>query len=46
MLALAKEAGLEKAAHVSTADLTRRYFADRVDGLKPTHGESFLVATT
>lgn len=46
MLALANEAGFGKAAHISTADLTRRYFADRTDGLKPTHGESFLVAVT
>lgn len=46
MLALASEAGFGMAAHVSTADLTQRYFADRADGLKPTHGESFLVATT
>jgi methyltransferase (TIGR00027 family) len=46
ILALANEAGFRKAAHVSTADLTRRYFAGRADGLKPAYGESFLVAVS
>ena len=45
MLALAREAGLRDARHVSTADLTARYFADRSDGLRPASGESILVAT-
>jgi methyltransferase (TIGR00027 family) len=45
MLALAREAGLRDARHVSTADLTTRYFADRSDGLRPASGESILVAT-
>ncbi|MEX3952246.1 class I SAM-dependent methyltransferase [Paraburkholderia sp. EG287B] len=45
MLALASEAGLRAARHVSTADLTARYFARRSDGLKPASGESILVAT-
>lgn len=45
MLALAKEAGFRTASHVSTADLKRRYFANRTDGLEPAHGESFLVAS-
>ncbi|WP_042259352.1 class I SAM-dependent methyltransferase [Paraburkholderia heleia] len=45
MLALAREAGLREARHVSTADLTARYFADRSDGLRPASGESILVAT-
>jgi methyltransferase (TIGR00027 family) len=38
-------AGLRRAEHVSTADLTERYFAARNDGLRPTTGESFLVAS-
>lgn len=46
MLALANDAGFREGTHVSTADLTQRYFADRADGLKPTHGESFLVAVS
>lgn len=45
MLALAKEAGFSKAEHVSTADIVARYFAGRSDGLRPSTGESFLVAT-
>jgi len=45
MLALAREAGLREAHHVSTADLTARYFADRSDGLRPASGESILMAT-
>ena len=45
MVALAHEAGLHEAQHVSTADLTARYFAGRSDGLKPASGESILVAT-
>ncbi|WP_175840115.1 class I SAM-dependent methyltransferase [Burkholderia arboris] len=44
--ALAREAGFAKAAHVSAADLTRRYFADRMDGLRPpNNAEELLVAT-
>lgn len=46
MLALARAAGFAKAEHVSTADLTQRYFAGRSDGLRPSTGESMLVATT
>jgi methyltransferase (TIGR00027 family) len=46
MLALAREAGFRETRHVSTADLIQRYFAARTDGLRPTSGESFLVATT
>ncbi|MDR3095716.1 MAG: SAM-dependent methyltransferase, partial [Paraburkholderia sp.] len=45
MLALAKEAGFSKAGHVSTADIVARYFAGRSDGLRPSTGESFLIAT-
>ncbi|HEY6458449.1 MAG TPA: class I SAM-dependent methyltransferase [Steroidobacteraceae bacterium] len=45
MLALAREAGFSRAEHVSTADLTERYFGGRTDGLRPTTGESFLFAT-
>ena len=46
MLALAREAGFHEARHISTADLTSRYFAGRSDGLRPATGEAFLVATT
>ena len=47
ILALAREAGFGDVGHVSAVDLTRRYFADRTDGLHPpANGEEFLVATT
>ncbi|AXF25137.1 SAM-dependent methyltransferase [Burkholderia pyrrocinia] len=44
--ALALKAGFAKAGHVSAAELTRRYFADRTDGLRPpNNAEELLVAT-
>ena len=45
MLALARQAGFTATEHVSTADLTQRYFAGRADRLRPTRGEEFLLAT-
>lgn len=45
ILALAREAGFSQTRHVSTADLTQRYFAGRTDGLRPSSGEAFLIAT-
>ncbi|RFU49384.1 class I SAM-dependent methyltransferase [Paraburkholderia sp. DHOC27] len=45
MLRLAHDAGFGAARHVSAADLTQRYFADRTDGLRPpNHAEELLVA--
>lgn len=46
MLALAREAGFADPRHVSGASLARRYFTDRADGLRPSSGESMLLATT
>ena len=46
MLALVREAGFKDARHVSGASLAERYFADRTDGLRPSSGEDFVVATT
>jgi methyltransferase (TIGR00027 family) len=46
MLALARDAGLCDARHVSAAMLTQRYFAGRKDGVLPSNGEEVLVATT
>lgn len=46
MLALAREAGFRQVQNVSTADLIQRYFATRSDGLRPSSGEAFLIATT
>jgi methyltransferase (TIGR00027 family) len=46
MLAAARVAGFRDVRHVATADLTERYFAARTDGLRPSTGESFLIAHT
>jgi methyltransferase (TIGR00027 family) len=46
MLALARDVGFAKAEHVSTDDMIERYFTGRADGLKPSSGESFLIATS
>jgi methyltransferase (TIGR00027 family) len=46
LLALAREAGFKDARHVSAADHDKRYFSGRTDGLRPSSGEDFLVATT
>ncbi|QEE26928.1 class I SAM-dependent methyltransferase [Terriglobus albidus] len=44
---LAREAGFKEVRHVSAADLTERYFANRTDGLHPPeNAEEMLVATT
>ena len=46
MLALAHDAGFKNVQHVSAAELARRYFANRIDGLRPPdHSEELLVAT-
>jgi methyltransferase (TIGR00027 family) len=46
MLDLARQAGFPSARHVSGSHLAERYFADRPDGLRPSTGEDFVVATT
>lgn len=47
ILALAVESGFRMVSHVSAAQLTERYFANRTDGLRPpNNGEELLVATT
>jgi methyltransferase (TIGR00027 family) len=46
ILGLAREAGFREVQHVSWADLAERYFAGRSDGLRPSSGEDFLVAST
>jgi methyltransferase (TIGR00027 family) len=46
ILALARDAGFRDARHISSADLTRRYFAGRPDGLRPSSSEALLLATT
>ena len=46
MLDLAREAGFKQVRHVSGVTLADRYFAGRRDGLRPSTGEDFLIATT
>ena len=46
MLELARDAGFRDAHCVSTGDLAARYFGGRTDGLRPSSGETFLVART
>ncbi len=47
MLELAREAGFSQARHVSAAELAKRYFSGRTDGLRPpNNAEELLVATT
>jgi O-methyltransferase involved in polyketide biosynthesis len=47
MLTLASDAGFREAQHVSAAALAQRYFAGRVDGLRPpNNAEELLVAAT
>lgn len=43
---MARNAGFRHAEHVSGVDLGNRYFAGRSDGLRPSSGEDFLVAST
>jgi methyltransferase (TIGR00027 family) len=44
--ALARAAGFGNVTHVTGPDLTRRYFAGRTDGLRPSTGEDILIART
>jgi methyltransferase (TIGR00027 family) len=45
IVALASSAGFSEVRHVSSAELARRYFADRSDGLRPSSSEDLIVAT-
>jgi methyltransferase (TIGR00027 family) len=46
IVALACDAGFREARHIPAADLARRYFAGRTDGLRPPeNAEELLVAT-
>jgi methyltransferase (TIGR00027 family) len=45
MLTLAHDAGFARAEHISSNELAPRYFACRTDGLRPSSGEDFVVAT-
>jgi methyltransferase (TIGR00027 family) len=46
MVGMARDAGFVGVEHVSSKDLATRYFAHRTDGLRPSSGEDFIVATT
>ena len=46
MLTMAREAGFADVRHVPGASLGEHYFAGRSDGLRPSSGEDFVVATT
>jgi methyltransferase (TIGR00027 family) len=45
MLAMAGEAGFSDVQHVPGTSLGERYFSGRPDGLRPSSGEDFLLAT-
>lgn len=45
MLMLARDAGFKKAWHVPGNSLAERYFTNRSDGLRPSSGEDFLLAS-
>ena len=46
IVALARECGFRAAHAIAPAELTRRYFAGRSDGLRPPSSEELLVART
>jgi methyltransferase (TIGR00027 family) len=46
MVAMAREAGFTDVRHVAGSTLGGRYFGNRIDGLRPSTGEDFMVATT
>lgn len=46
MVALTREAGFRDVRHIPAEELTRRYFAGRPDGLRPSRAEELVVATT
>lgn len=43
---LARDAGFKKAWHVPGNSLAERYFTNRSDGLRPSSGEDFLLASS
>jgi methyltransferase (TIGR00027 family) len=45
-LTMTRTAGFVDARHVAAQELAERYFAGRADGLRPSSGEHFVVATT
>lgn len=45
ILEMARQAGFSEVRHVSGADIIKKYFSGRADGLAPSTGEEFLIAT-
>jgi methyltransferase (TIGR00027 family) len=43
---MARDAGFKSVKYVSRKDVIAKYFAGRADGLQPSSGEEFLIATT
>jgi methyltransferase (TIGR00027 family) len=46
IMALARETGFKNTQHISRDGIIQRYFSGRTDGLQPSSGEEFLIATT
>lgn len=46
MLKMARDSGFREVRHVSSTDLSQRYFTGRTDELRLPSGEEFLVAST
>ncbi len=46
IVAMARDAGFAAVQHIPGSSLGDRYFANRADGLRPSSGEDFVVATT
>jgi methyltransferase (TIGR00027 family) len=46
LVGMARAAGFATVKHVAGQELAERYFANRSDGLRPSSGEDFIVATT
>jgi methyltransferase (TIGR00027 family) len=46
MLSVARDAGFTSVRHVAGSSFTERYFSGRTDGLRPSSGEDFLIAST
>ena len=46
VVTMARDAGFVDVRHVPGRELADRYFAGRPDGLRPSSGEDFIVATT
>jgi methyltransferase (TIGR00027 family) len=46
MLTMARDTGFEETRHVPGTSLAERYFTNRSDGLRPSSGEDFLLATS